>query len=134
MDLYLETFNISELVNDVAAVIHPLLEENANTLKVDCPESVGSMWADKTKMWQALVNLMSNAGKFTKQGTITSSWTVRPMLAWTGSESTSRTRGSACPRSRSTNYSSPSRRPTPRPPGGMAVPDWGWPLASGSAR
>lgn len=71
MDLYLETFNISELVNDVAAVIHPLLEENANTLKVDCPESVGSMWADKTKMWQALVNLMSNAGKFTKQGTIT---------------------------------------------------------------
>ena len=71
MDLYLETFSISELVDDVAAVIHPLLEENANTLKVDCPERVGYMRADKTKMRQALLNLMSNAGKFTKQGTIT---------------------------------------------------------------
>ena len=71
MDLYLETFSISELVNDVVAVIHPLLEENSNTLKVDCPERVGSMWADKTKMRQALLNLMSNAGKFTKKGAIT---------------------------------------------------------------
>ena len=37
MDLYLETFEVAELVRDVAAIVQPLVEKNGNTLVVDVP-------------------------------------------------------------------------------------------------
>ena len=49
MEINPETLNISELVNDVVAVIHPLVEDNANTLKVNWPRNVGSRWAGKPR-------------------------------------------------------------------------------------
>jgi signal transduction histidine kinase/DNA-binding response OmpR family regulator/transcriptional regulator with GAF, ATPase, and Fis domain len=71
MELFLESFEIPGLVRDVVATIQPLVEKNGNTLQVDCSESLGTMHADLTKVRQALFNLLSNACKFTKQGTIT---------------------------------------------------------------
>jgi len=70
MDLYLETFGIATLVHDVAAVIRPLAEKNANRLEIRCDEDAGSMRADLTKVRQALFNLLSNACKFTDHGTV----------------------------------------------------------------
>jgi signal transduction histidine kinase len=70
MDLYLETFEVSQLVRDVAAIVQPLVEKNGNTLVVECPEGVGSMQADLTKIRQTLFNLLSNAAKFTDHGAI----------------------------------------------------------------
>ncbi|MBI1930534.1 ammonium transporter [Candidatus Poribacteria bacterium] len=70
MDLHLETFDISPLVQDVATTIQPLVEKNANTLQVHCPDALRAMHADVTKVRQVLFNLLSNACKFTKQGTI----------------------------------------------------------------
>jgi GAF domain-containing protein/DNA-binding response OmpR family regulator len=70
MDLYLETFGVATLVNDVAAVIRPLAEKNANRLEIRCDEAAGSMHADLTKVRQALFNLLSNACKFTDHGTV----------------------------------------------------------------
>jgi signal transduction histidine kinase len=70
MDLFLETFEVSQLVKDVTAIVQPLVEKNANRLVVDCPDDVGSMHADVTKVRQALFNLLSNAAKFTDHGTI----------------------------------------------------------------
>lgn len=70
MELYLETFDIEDVVQDVVTTIQPLVEKNANTLEVQCANDLGSMEADLTKVRQSLFNLLSNACKFTKQGTI----------------------------------------------------------------
>jgi signal transduction histidine kinase len=70
MDLYLETFGVPDLVRDVAAIVHPLVEKNGNTLVVEHSNAIGSMQADQTKVRQALFNLLSNAAKFTDHGTI----------------------------------------------------------------
>jgi PAS domain S-box-containing protein len=71
MDLYLETFNVAEMVRGVVHVIEPLVQQKSNRLDVECPESVGAMHADLTKVRQSLFNLLSNAGKFTEHGTVT---------------------------------------------------------------
>ena len=70
MDLYLETFEVANMVDDTTAVVQPLVAKNNNELKVTCPDSVGTMRADLTKVRQAVFNLLSNASKFTEDGTI----------------------------------------------------------------
>ena len=70
MELYLETFDIEDVVQDVVMTIQPLVEKNANKLEVQCANDLGAMEADLTKVRQSLFNLLSNACKFTKQGTI----------------------------------------------------------------
>ena len=70
MDLFLETFEIGQIVRDVAAIVQPLVDKNGNMLVVRCPEDVGTIQADQTKVRQALFNLLSNATKFTDHGTI----------------------------------------------------------------
>ena len=70
MDLFLETFEIRQLVEDVQAIVGPLVEKNGNVLVVECPEDVGSIHADLTKVRQTLFNLLSNAAKFTDHGRI----------------------------------------------------------------
>src|SRR5207247_8940470 len=76
MELYLETFDVAAIVRDIAAVIQPLAGKNANRLEVRCPEEIGTMRADMTKVRQALFNPVSNACKFTERGAI--SLTVSP--------------------------------------------------------
>ena len=71
MDVYLETFEIGQMVRDVEAIVQPLVEKNGNTQVVRCPDHLGSMQADQTKVRQTLFNLLSNAAKFTDHGTIT---------------------------------------------------------------
>ncbi|WP_198017815.1 PAS domain S-box protein [Oscillatoria acuminata] len=71
MDLYLEDFNIDELIENVVSTAQPLVERNENTLMVECDRDLGLMYADLTKVRQILLNLLSNAAKFTKNGQIT---------------------------------------------------------------
>jgi CheY-like chemotaxis protein len=71
MDLFLETFDIATMIQEVVTTIGPLVEKNANTLAVRCATDLGPMRADLTKVRQALFNLLSNACKFTERGTIT---------------------------------------------------------------
>ena len=68
MELYLETFDVRTVVEDVAVTARPLAGENHNVLKIDAPSSVGSMTADRTKVYQSLLNLVGNACKFTEHG------------------------------------------------------------------
>lgn len=70
MDLYLETFSVPKLIEEVVQTIQPLVNTNSNTLTVICPPNLGTMHADMTKTRQSLFNLLSNAAKFTKQGAI----------------------------------------------------------------
>ncbi|MCB0214256.1 MAG: GAF domain-containing protein, partial [Anaerolineae bacterium] len=71
MELYIETFDIGELIDDVALTIQPLVEKNNNNLIVQYSSDIGTMSADMVKTRQALFNLLSNAAKFTQRGTIT---------------------------------------------------------------
>jgi PAS domain S-box-containing protein len=70
MELYLENFNLGNLVEEVVATLYPLVEKNRNQLQVDCPIDLGFMYADLTKVRQILFNLLSNALKFTEGGTV----------------------------------------------------------------
>jgi signal transduction histidine kinase len=70
MDLYLETFDLASMLDDVATTVQPLMEKNANNLVVQRPDALGSMRADLTKVRQNLFNVLSNASKFTTHGTI----------------------------------------------------------------
>jgi len=70
MELYLETFSVPRLIQEVVETTRPLVTANGNTLRVQCPADLGTMHADMTKVRQSLFNLLSNAAKFTKQGAI----------------------------------------------------------------
>jgi signal transduction histidine kinase len=71
MELYLESFPIAPLVEDVVKTIQPLAQKNGNRLVVDCSADTGTMHADETRVRQALLNLASNANKFTERGRVT---------------------------------------------------------------
>ena len=71
MDLFLESFDVAGMINDVASTLKPLVDKNANTLQVHRAPDLGTMHADLTKVRQSLFNLLSNASKFTEKGTIT---------------------------------------------------------------
>ncbi len=68
MELYLETFEIEPMIQSIAATIHPLAEKNFNTLEINCSKEIGSLRTDQTKLRQSLLNLLSNACKFTPNG------------------------------------------------------------------
>jgi PAS domain S-box-containing protein len=71
LELYVEPFDVRDTIRDVTTTIRPLVEKNANRLEVRCAEPLGTMRSDLVKIRQALLNLLSNACKFTDHGTIT---------------------------------------------------------------
>ena len=71
MELYLEEFDVAEVVKDIAATVKTLIAKKNNHLNVLCPADIGKMRADLTKVRQSLFNLLSNAAKFTENGEIT---------------------------------------------------------------
>ncbi|MCZ6855738.1 MAG: response regulator [Gammaproteobacteria bacterium] len=71
MDLNLERFDLREMIEEVLATIAPLLTKNGNELVSELPDELGTMRADITKLRQTLFNLLSNAAKFTSEGSVT---------------------------------------------------------------
>jgi signal transduction histidine kinase/DNA-binding response OmpR family regulator len=71
MDVYLEQVFLSRLVDEVKTIVEPMVKKNDNRLIIDCPADIGSFRTDLTKLKQSVINLLSNAAKFTKKGDIT---------------------------------------------------------------
>ncbi|MEG5031755.1 urea ABC transporter substrate-binding protein [Microcoleus sp. AT3-D2] len=69
--LFLETFEVWNLIEEVVTTVQPMLGKNGNTLIVNCDRNIGTIYSDSSKLRQALLNLASNAAKFTDQGKIT---------------------------------------------------------------
>jgi PAS domain S-box-containing protein len=71
MDLAPERFDVRQLIDETVSTIAPLATKNGNTVVVDAAPDLGFLYADQTKLRQSLFNLLSNATKFTHDGTIT---------------------------------------------------------------
>jgi signal transduction histidine kinase len=61
MELYLETFDLTEMMDDIASTMRPMVEKSANTLQIQGARDLGTIHADQVKVRQALLNLLSNA-------------------------------------------------------------------------
>jgi len=70
MMLSVEEFDVRAMIGELVDTVNPLVEKNKNTLTVRCDDEVRTMHADLTKTRQILLNLLSNASKFTRDGTI----------------------------------------------------------------
>ena len=71
MEVYAEEFDVAAMVRDVASTVEGLVAKKGNTLAVKLEPGVGTMRTDVTKLRQILLNLLSNAAKFTENGTLT---------------------------------------------------------------
>lgn len=70
MDLHVETFPVKPLIESVSSTITPLVAKNSNQFLLTCEEEIGEIQADHTRVRQVLLNLLSNACKFTDHGKI----------------------------------------------------------------
>lgn len=70
MQPYVEEFHIPSMLEEVLATTRPLIQKNKNTFVLTCEPAVNNIHADFLKLKQILINLLSNAGKFTHSGTV----------------------------------------------------------------
>ena len=84
MEAFAEDIDIDHLIDEVSGTAHPLMEKNKNTLSIERSGQLGRAHQDMTKLRQTLFNLLSNAAKFTHDGTITlhAERTVQAGVGW----------------------------------------------------
>jgi len=70
MQLNIEAFGIADMIEEIVMTLKPAIAKNANEFQLRMPQNIGVMRADVTKVRQILLNLLSNACKFTDHGTI----------------------------------------------------------------
>src|ERR1700747_699269 len=66
-----EAIDIQALLEEVRTIVKPPADKSENVIKLICPANVGTFRSDQTKVKQSLLNLLSNANKFTSKGTLT---------------------------------------------------------------
>lgn len=71
MEIYAEEFAVIDVVQDITEALQPLMLRNGNVLLLECPEHIGQVFTDITRLRQCLWNLLGNACKFTRDGVVT---------------------------------------------------------------
>jgi signal transduction histidine kinase/CheY-like chemotaxis protein len=70
MEAFAEHIDLRSLIDEISATAQPLVDRHGNRLSIECDRQLGSAHQDLTKIRQTLFNLLSNAAKFTHDGTI----------------------------------------------------------------
>ena len=71
MEVFIEEVDLPSFLEEVGAIIRPLVVKSGNTLELSVAKDIGSMRTDRTKVKQCLLNVLSNASKFTQNGKLT---------------------------------------------------------------
>jgi GAF domain-containing protein len=71
LELNPQTVQLAPLIEEVIGTARQLAEQNKNRLVVEAQENLGTITSDPMRLRQILLNLLSNACKFTKEGTVT---------------------------------------------------------------
>jgi len=71
IDISQETLNIDGIILEIADTARPLITKNENQFSIEVEQEIGEMVSDRTILQQILLNLLSNAGKFTAEGDVT---------------------------------------------------------------
>ena len=71
MELYITSFEIEDVIDVIKDISAPLMSKNNNAFQCNIQDGIGAMRQDETKLRQCLSNLLSNAAKFTEEGTVT---------------------------------------------------------------
>ena len=71
MELYMTSYSIEAMLDAIRDINTPLAEKNANRFLIEYENGLGTMFQDETKVSQCLTNFLSNAFKFTSEGTVT---------------------------------------------------------------
>jgi signal transduction histidine kinase len=79
MELCLEEIHLPSVIEEVASTVRPIIDKNTNVFCIDCPDYIPPFQTDLIKLRQILLNLLSNAGKFTHSGKIDFSVAVDPL-------------------------------------------------------
>lgn len=67
---HFEKFDVGKMITGIYELMLPSASKNSNKITLECPDDIGEMYSDYTKVRQGLFNLMSNAVKFTSKGTV----------------------------------------------------------------
>ncbi len=70
VDLHIDVFDVGQLIDQVVSTVRPLLDKNGNRFELRVQSPLGVMTSDATRLRQVLLNLLSNAAKFTQQGEV----------------------------------------------------------------
>jgi peptide/nickel transport system substrate-binding protein len=70
LEIDTEQFEIAPLIDEAAGVVRPAIEDNGNHLILLLPPEAGSITSDRRRVAQILINLLSNAAKFTRNGEV----------------------------------------------------------------
>ena len=70
VEFAIDAFALAPLIDDVVQTVEPIARKNGNRIEVDCAADLGTMRADATRVRQALLNVVSNAVKFSERGVV----------------------------------------------------------------